>query len=72
LAKFGSLESFVLYLIGCIKEDPYHDNLSKWHIIVVDWYYMCKKSGELMDRFLFRCDIASALWNTIFKNVGVT
>jgi hypothetical protein len=36
------------------------DNLRKRHIIVVDWFCMCKKSGETMDQLLLHCRIASA------------
>jgi hypothetical protein len=28
------------------------DNLGKKHIIVIDWYCMCKKSGKSMDYFM--------------------
>jgi hypothetical protein len=33
---------------------------------------MCKKNGESMDHLLLHCEIACALWNTIFSNVGLT
>jgi hypothetical protein len=32
---------------------------------------MCKKNGELVDHLLLHCEIAGALWNTIFSNVGL-
>ena len=36
------------------------DNLRKQHVIVVDWCFMCKKSGEFVDHLL-HCEIASAI-----------
>jgi hypothetical protein len=42
------------------------DNLRKRHIIVVDWYCLCKKSGETIDHLLLHCELASGLWNSIF------
>jgi hypothetical protein len=38
---------------------PTMDNLKKWHVIMVDWYYMCKRSGEYVGRLLLHCEIAS-------------
>jgi hypothetical protein len=32
---------------------------------------MCKKNRELVDHLLLYREIASALWNTIFANVGL-
>jgi hypothetical protein len=46
-------------------------NLRKQHIIVVEWCCMCKKNVESIDNFLFQCEIASAIWNTIFSSVGM-
>jgi hypothetical protein len=65
------LESGVLCLVSCIREDPHHGQLRKRHIIVVDWCCMCKKSGESVDHLLLHCEIASALWNAIFNSVGL-
>jgi hypothetical protein len=45
------------------------NNLRKQHVIMVDWICMCKKSGGLVDHLLLHYEIASALWNTIFKYV---
>jgi hypothetical protein len=47
------------------------DNLWKRYVIVVEWTCMCKKNGESVDHFLLHCEIVSALWNTIFSNVGL-
>jgi hypothetical protein len=29
------------------------DSLRKWHVIVVDWCFMCRKSRESMNHLLF-------------------
>jgi hypothetical protein len=47
------------------------DNLRKRHVIVIDWCYTCKKNREIVDHPLLYCEIACALWNTIFNNVGL-
>jgi hypothetical protein len=44
-------------------------NLRKQRVIVVDWCCMCMKSEELVNHLLLYCEIASALWNTIFNCV---
>jgi hypothetical protein len=46
------------------------NNLRKWHIIVVDWCCMCKKSGDIVDHFLLRCKIAITLCSSIFGLFG--
>jgi hypothetical protein len=48
------------------------DNLRKRHVLVVDWCCMCKNSVESVDHLLLHCEIASSLWNTIFRCVGLT
>jgi hypothetical protein len=35
------------------------DNLRKMNVIVVDWSYMCKMSGESID---LHCEVARKLW----------
>ena len=37
---------------------------------MIDWYCMCKKSGETFDHLLLHCEIASALWNSILGFFG--
>jgi hypothetical protein len=46
------------------------DNLRKRKITVIDWYCMCKKSGETFDHPLLHCEIANALWNSILDFFG--
>jgi hypothetical protein len=46
------------------------DNLQKMNVIVVDWYCMCKKSGESIDHLFLRCEIARELWSSIFYLFG--
>jgi hypothetical protein len=33
-------------------------NLRKKKVILVDWCYMCKKSGESIDHLLLHCEVA--------------
>jgi hypothetical protein len=33
---------------------------------VVDWCFMCMKSGETVDHLLLHCEIPSDLWNSVF------
>jgi hypothetical protein len=42
------------------------DNLCKHHDIVIDWYCMCKKIGEILD-LLLHCDVVRDLWNMVFQ-----
>jgi hypothetical protein len=48
------------------------DNLRKRHIIIVDRCCLCKRDEESMDHFLLHCDVASALWNHIFTQFGMS
>jgi hypothetical protein len=48
------------------------DNLRKMHIIIVDKCCLCKRDGELVDHLLLHCDVASALWNTLFTRFGMS
>jgi hypothetical protein len=45
------------------------DNLNKRHVLIVDWFCMCKKNGMSVDYLLLHFEMASALWNTIFSLV---
>jgi hypothetical protein len=47
------------------------DNLKKENIIVVDWYCMCKRSGESIDHLLLRCKVSRELWISIFHLFSV-
>lgn len=38
------------------------DNLRKMHIIVVDWYCICKMSRETIDHLLLYCEVTRDLW----------
>jgi hypothetical protein len=65
------IESSVFCLDSCPREDITMDNLRKRCVIVVDWCCMCKRSGEIVDYLLLHCEIASALWSTIFSHLGL-
>jgi hypothetical protein len=40
-------------------------------IVVVEWCYMCKKTGETADHLLVHCEYASELWSLLFCLFGV-
>jgi hypothetical protein len=42
------------------------DNLRKQHVIMINKCYMCKKTKKFVDHLL-HCDVASALWNSLFS-----
>lgn len=48
------------------------NNIRKRHVIVIDWFCMCKRSGKSVDHRLIHCEVASALWRVIFSCVGLT
>jgi hypothetical protein len=48
-----------------------HDNLRKRNVIVIEWYCLCKKSGESIDHLLLYCEIARDLWSYILILFGV-
>jgi hypothetical protein len=39
--------------------------------VVLEWCYMCKKNGELVDHLLLHYEVASALWHSIFSRFGL-
>jgi hypothetical protein len=47
------------------------DNLRKMNIIVMEWCYMCKISGESIDYLFLHCMVATELWSTILQLFGV-
>jgi hypothetical protein len=47
------------------------DNLRKWNVLVVEWFCMCKKSGESIDHLLIHCEVARALWSSILNLFGI-
>lgn len=48
------------------------DNLRKQHVIVVDWYYMCKRNEESVNHLLLHCEVACALRNAFFSRFGLS
>jgi hypothetical protein len=38
---------------------------------VVNWCCICKKSGETIDHLLLHCEVARALWNSVFGLCGL-
>jgi hypothetical protein len=46
-------------------------NLRRRHVMVLDWCYMCKASGESTDHLLLHYPIASDLWSCILTLFGL-
>jgi hypothetical protein len=46
------------------------DNLCKRHIIIIDWWCMCKKTGKPMITSFFIV-ILDDSWNLVFKMFGI-
>ena len=40
-------------------------------LCIVEWYCLCKSSGESMDHLLLHCDFVQALWSLIFCLFGL-
>ena len=40
-------------------------------VAVVDWCYMCKKSGELVNHLLLHCPITYELWSMVWALFGL-
>jgi hypothetical protein len=47
------------------------DNLRKRNVVVVEWCYMCKTSGESIDQLLIHCEVARALLSSTLNLFGV-
>jgi len=47
------------------------NNLRKRNIIVMEWCFMCKTSGESIDHLFLHCMVATELWRTILQLFGV-
>ena len=57
--------------IAALSKILTHDNLRKRNIVIVKWCCMCKKNEETVNYLLLHCEIASALWHTIFSWFGL-
>ena len=47
------------------------DNLRKKKVLFLDWCYMCKSNGELVDHLLLHCPIVYELWSMVFTLFGI-
>lgn len=47
------------------------DNLHKRHILVVDWCYTCKCSGESIDHLLLHCSMGTNIGSPVFTFFGL-
>ena len=48
------------------------DNLRKRKVWILDWCYMCKCNGELVDHLFLHCSVAMDLWAMVFGLFGVS
>ena len=48
------------------------DNLRKRKVWILDWCYMCKSNGELVDHLFLHCPVAMDLWSMVFGLFEVT
>jgi len=46
--------------------------LRKRYVIVINRCCMCKKTGKFVDHILLHCDMASALWSSLFSRFGMS
>uniref|UniRef100_A0A7N2R8B3 Reticulon-like protein n=1 Tax=Quercus lobata TaxID=97700 RepID=A0A7N2R8B3_QUELO len=42
------------------------DNLRKRHLVILEWCYMCKRSGESVDHLLLHCPFAFEMWSMAY------
>jgi hypothetical protein len=47
------------------------DNLRKRHFVILNRCCLCKRKKESVDQLLLHCDVASALWNSLFTRFGM-
>ena len=47
------------------------ENLWYKGVTVIDWCYMCKKSGESVNHLLLHCPIAYELWSMVWALFGL-
>ena len=69
--KFPSKVTFFVWTIalGTILTI---DNLHKKKVLILDWCYMCKSNGVLVDHILLHSPIVFELWSTVFTLFGTT
>uniref|UniRef100_A0A7N2LR36 Reverse transcriptase zinc-binding domain-containing protein n=1 Tax=Quercus lobata TaxID=97700 RepID=A0A7N2LR36_QUELO len=46
------------------------DNLRKRKVWILDWCYMCKSNGELLDHLFLHCPVAMDLWRETFNHLA--
>jgi hypothetical protein len=71
LESQGSLSGSFFVWTTAIRKILMLDNLRKKNVVVVEWCYMCKKSGESIDHLLIHCAVAIELWSSILCLFGV-
>ena len=48
------------------------DNLRKRKVWILDWCYMCKCNGELVDHLFLHCSVAMDLWSMVLSLFGIS
>lgn len=80
LQAFGIIESYFFPLevvssafqssfihLDCLScESLTMENLRKCGLIIMDWWYLCKKNGECVDQLLFHCEVANGRYGMSF------
>ena len=69
LESQGSFKSGIFCVDVALGKIFTLDNLRKMNVIVVEWCYMCNKSGESID-YLLHCEVVRDLWSSLFNLFG--
>ena len=68
--KISSRIAFFVW-IAALGKSLTIDNLRKRKVWILDWCYMCKCNGELVDHLFLHCLVAMDLWSIILGLFGV-
>ena len=69
--KILSLKAFFVWTVALGKYLTI-DNLRKMKVWILDWCYMCKCNGELVDHLFLHCPVAMDLWSIVLGLFGVS
>jgi hypothetical protein len=47
-----------------------HDNLRNMNVVVIEWFFICKKSGESIEHLLLHCQVAPIYGVTFLLHLG--
>ena len=68
--KILSLKAFFVWIVDlgkCLTTD----NLRKRKVWILNWCYICKCNGELVDHLFLHCPVAMDLWSMVLGLFGV-